>query len=116
MIAAEFLVSTSHGVGVSDLIRATRHHGLPGTCDEALLCDIDLGILGRPPVVYDAYARAIRQEYAWVPLPDFVKGRMRVLGSFLGRPSVYFLEEMEEIYGKNARMNLMREMQDLADL
>ena len=98
------------------MIRATRHDGQPGTPDAALLCDIDLSILGRPPAVYDAYARAIRQEYAWVPLPDFVKGRIRVLQSFLGRPSMFVLEEMESIYGEHARANLEREIQDLANL
>ena len=82
----------------------------------ALLCDIDLSILGRPPAVYDVYACAIRQEYAWVPLPDFVKGRTRVLESFLGRPSVFVVEEIEEIYGELARANLEREIQDLASL
>lgn len=116
IIAAKFLSDTSHGARVADLIRATRHHDLPGTPDEALLCDIDLSILGRPPVIYDAYARAIRQEYAWVPLVDFVKGRTRVLESFLSRPSVFVLEEMEEIYGKHARLNLLREIHDLAEL
>lgn len=114
--AAGFLAATTHGAVVADLIRATRHDGHPGTADAALLCDIDLSILGRPPAVYDAYARAIRQEYEWVPLPDFVKGRTRVLEAFLGRPSVFELEEMEKIYGEHARVNLEREIQDLADL
>ena len=98
------------------MIRATRHDGHPGSADAALLCDIDLSILGRPPAVYDAYARAIRQEYEWVPLPDFVKGRTRVLEAFLGWPSVFALEEMEKIYGEHARVNLEREIRDLADL
>ena len=29
--------------------------------------------------VYRAYAEKIRQEYAWVPEPDYRKGRRRVL-------------------------------------
>ena len=114
--ATEFLSATTHGAVVADLIRATRHDGRPGTPDSALLCDIDLSILGRPPAVYDAYARAIRQEYAWVPLPDFVRGRTRVLESFLDRPSVFALEKMEEIYGEHARTNLEREIRELAGL
>jgi predicted metal-dependent HD superfamily phosphohydrolase len=114
--AAGFLSATTHGAVVADLIRATRHDRHPCTADAALLCDIDLSILGRPPAVYDAYARAIRQEYEWVALPDFVKGRTRVLEAFLGRPSVFVLEEMEKIYGQHARVNLEREIRDLADL
>jgi predicted metal-dependent HD superfamily phosphohydrolase len=114
--AAEFLSATTHGAVVADLIRATRHDGMPGSSDAALLCDIDLSILGRPPAAYDAYARAIRQEYAWVPLPDFVKGRTRVLESFLVRSSVFALEEMEKVYGAKARANLVREISTLANL
>jgi predicted metal-dependent HD superfamily phosphohydrolase len=63
--------------------------------------------------VYDAYAAAIRQEYAWVPLPDFVRGRTRVLESFIARPSVFVLEELGKIYGEQARANLEREIRDL---
>ena len=50
-----------------------------------------------------------------VPLADFVKGRTRVLESFLGRPSVFVLEEMEKIYGEQAIANLEREIQNLAN-
>jgi predicted metal-dependent HD superfamily phosphohydrolase len=114
--ATEFLSATTHGAVVADLIRATRHDGMPGSHDAALLCDIDLSILGRPPAAYDAYARAIRQEYAWVPLPDFVKGRTRVLESFLARSSVFVLEEMEKVYGAKARANLEREISTLVNL
>jgi predicted metal-dependent HD superfamily phosphohydrolase len=113
--AEEFLSATTHGAVVADLIRATRHDGVPAIPDAALLCDIDLSILGRPAAVYDAYAVAIRQEYAWVPLSDFVKGRTRVLESFFARPSIFVLEEMERIYGAQARTNLEREIRDLTN-
>lgn len=114
VIAERFLEGTSYGQGVGDLIRATKHDAPPGTPDAALLCDIDLSILGRTPGEYDAYARAIRQEYAWVPLEDYLKGRTRVLESFLSRPSIFVLEEMESRYGALARENLEREIGDLA--
>ena len=116
VVAVEFLSATSHGAAVEALIRATRHDGQTDTLDAALLCDIDLSILGRPPAVYDAYSRAIRQEYFWVALPDYIKGRTRVLESFLARPTIFALEEMEKIYGESARANLEREIQDLANL
>jgi predicted metal-dependent HD superfamily phosphohydrolase len=115
VVAAEFLSATSHGPAVAALIRSTRHDGQPGTPDASLLCDIDLSILGRAPAVYDAYAIAIRQEYSWVPLADYVRGRTRVLESFLGRSSVFALEEIEKIYGESARANLEREIRDLAN-
>jgi predicted metal-dependent HD superfamily phosphohydrolase len=113
--AERFLSATIFGRSVGDLIRATKHHVAPGTPDAALLCDIDLSILGRSPGEYDAYARAIRQEYSWVPLAEYVKGRIRVLESFLGRPSIFALEDLEGSLGESARANLLREIGRLAD-
>lgn len=110
-----FLAATTFGSLVGDLIRATKHHVTTGSPDAALLCDIDLSILGRSPGEYDAYARAIRQEYSWVPLAEYVKGRTRVLEAFLGRPSIFVLEELEERFGASARANLLREIGRLAD-
>jgi len=115
MAAERFLSATESGSVVGDLIRATKHDIPSGTPDAALLCDIDLSILGRSPGEYDAYARAIRQEYSWVPLAEYVKGRTRVLEAFLCRPSIFVLEELEECYGAQGRANLLREIGCLAD-
>jgi predicted metal-dependent HD superfamily phosphohydrolase len=114
--AAEFLSSVAIGNTVAELIRATRHDGRPGSSDAALVCDIDLSILSRDPVAYDVYARAIRQEYGWVPLSEYVAGRTRVLEAFLARSSIFALDEMEKLYGEQARANLRREIRDLAKL
>ena len=113
--AERFLAATAFGGLVGDLIRATKHHNTTGTPDAALLCDIDLSILGRSPGEYDAYARAIRQEYSWVPRAEYVRGRIRVLEAFLGRPSIYALEELGRRFGAAARVNLLREIGCLAD-
>jgi predicted metal-dependent HD superfamily phosphohydrolase len=116
-VAAEkFLATKAFGSVVGDLIRATKHHVPSGTLDAALLCDIDLSILGRSPREYDDYARAIRQEYSWVPQVEYVKGRMRVLEAFLARPSIFLLAELEARYGAQARANLLREIGHLADI
>jgi len=115
MAAERFLSATASGSVVGDLIRATKHDIPAGTPDAALLCDIDLSILGRSPGEYDAYARAIRQEYSWVPLAEYVKGRTRVLEEFLCRPSIFVLEELEGCYGAQGRANLLREIGCLAD-
>ncbi len=115
VIAGEFLAATTHGDEVGRLIRATRHEGTPKTGDAALLCDIDLSILGRAPGPYDAYARAIRQEYSWVPQEDYAKGRTQVLEGFLGRSSIFVMGELQKAYGAHARVNLKREIAILAD-
>ena len=66
-MAAEFLWITPYAAMVADLIMATKHGANALNGDAALICDIDLSILGRPPAEYAAYAAAISREYAWVP-------------------------------------------------
>lgn len=73
-VAVEFLSATSHGPDVAGLIMATKHTGSPGAGDAALLCDIDLSILGHAPGPYDEYAAAIRREYSWVAARVWVPG------------------------------------------
>lgn len=74
---------------VRGLIVATKHAAAPATPDEAVVADVDLSILGKPPQAFDAYERAIRKEYAHVPDDAFRAGRAAVLRSFLSRPRIY---------------------------
>src|SRR4051812_3774786 len=62
---------------VARLVRLTSTH-LPGTRDPEgeLLCDADLAILAAPSEQYDAYVAAVRAEYAAVPEPEFLAGRL----------------------------------------
>ena len=115
-MAAGFLSGTGLGPVVADLILATRHKGQPASPDASLIRDIDLAMLGSDPGVYDSYAQAIRQEYGWVPLADYAKARIRVLESFLGRPSVFSCIQMDTRLGDQARDNLKREIASLAVL
>jgi predicted metal-dependent HD superfamily phosphohydrolase len=114
-VAAEFLAAAPLGALVADLIRDTKHDSPPRTRDAELLCDIDLGILGRSPNKYDSYARAIREEYAWVPLPQYAEARTRMLEGFLARPAIFVLDELQELFGEQARANLTREILSLAE-
>ena len=115
-VATDFLSGTGFEHVVADLILATRHSGQPASPDASLLCDIDLAILGSDPGVYDSYAQAIRQEYEWVPLADYAKGRIRVLESFVRRSSVYSSMQMVTRFEDQARANLERELASLAVL
>lgn len=115
VIAAEFLSATPLGTVVADLIRITKHDTPPKTGDAGLLCDIDLSILGRRPDEYDAYARAIREEYDWVPSPQYAEARTRVLEGFLARHVIFVVDEFEERFGKQAKVNLAREIRSLAN-
>jgi predicted metal-dependent HD superfamily phosphohydrolase len=99
---------------VGRLIRLTRTHEVERS-DRlgAILISIDLSILGAAPVRYDAYAVAIRKEYSHVPESDYRAGRARVLRQFAGRPFIYPDAGFAEMYDRQARENLARELASL---
>ena len=93
------------------LILATKTHPfVPEDRDEAVLLDADLAIFGAGQERYNAYARAIRQEYQWVPEEDYRRGRLRILRSFLQKERIYRLERMQQLHEAAARENLAREI------
>jgi predicted metal-dependent HD superfamily phosphohydrolase len=96
---------------VERLIRVTAHHRAAAE-DEALLCDIDLSILGRSPEEYGRYVAAVRREYAWVSDADWRTGRAAVLRSFLQRPVTYHTMEYAPLEAP-ARANMEAELRSL---
>jgi predicted metal-dependent HD superfamily phosphohydrolase len=95
---------------VARLIRLTKGHEVePGDRLGAILVTIDLSILGAPPADYDAYARAIREEYAHVPDDAFRAGRAQILRRFLDGP-IYPLPDLMPGLEARARDNLRREI------
>ncbi len=99
---------------VADLIRATRHDPEVPEGDAALLCDIDLAILGAPRRAYHRYQRAVRAEYPGVPEILYRKGRARILRRLLGRERIYATEPFSRRLERRARANLTRELSGLA--
>jgi predicted metal-dependent HD superfamily phosphohydrolase len=91
---------------VTQLILATKHTNPPADPDTQMLVDIDLGVLGQPPESYALYEQRIREEYAWVPKPDYIKGRGSVLNSFLNREAIYCTPHFRAKYEMQARANL----------
>lgn len=91
---------------VTHLIFATKHTAPPTEADARILVDIDLSVLGQPPAAYALYEQRIREEYAWVPKADYVKGRGAVLHSFLKRESIYCTVSFQARYEAQARENL----------
>jgi predicted metal-dependent HD superfamily phosphohydrolase len=96
---------------VGRLIRLTRTHEVERS-DRlgAILISIDLSILGAEPARYDAYAAAIRKEYAHVPESDYRSGRANVLRQFVERPFIFPDAGFAEMYDRQARENLAREL------
>ncbi|MBC6982014.1 phosphohydrolase [Caulobacter sp. 17J80-11] len=104
-------VSAEERAEVVRLIHLTKGHAVePGDRLGALLVSIDLSILGRPAAAYDAYARAIRQEYSYVPEDLYRMGRAAVLKHFLNGPAIYADPGFRERYETQARANLAREV------
>ena len=91
---------------VGDLIRLTTHARMPPVGDGALLCDIDLAILGAPPERFARYNNAIRREYEWVPEDVYRQERARVLARFLERQRIYYSQFFFERLERQARTNI----------
>lgn len=109
-------------MGLSDAIRsrvrllilATRDHTSHGSSaapDMALLCDVDLSILGAAPERFDEYERQIRAEYNHVSDEDFSVGRRTFLNKLLYRSGgLYQTPWFRERFEAPARVNLTRSL------
>ena len=79
----------------------------------AVLVSIDLAILATPDPIYDAYARAVREEYAHVPDEAWRVGRAAVLQRFLDAPVIFPHPGFRQAHEVQARENLARELATL---
>lgn len=99
---------------VERLILLTAGHSVSdGDTLGARLVSIDLSILGAEPARYDAYARAIREEYAHVPEPFYRAGRATIMTRFLDSPALFADPVWAERYEAQARANIAREIAEL---
>lgn len=98
---------------VARLVRLTiGHDPEPDDLRGQLLCDADLSVLGGAPQRYADYVARVGREYASVPRPDFVRGRLAVLEQ-LGSGGLYRTAEAERLWGERAAENLAVEIDDL---
>jgi predicted metal-dependent HD superfamily phosphohydrolase len=99
---------------VGRLVRLTKTHDVAaGDRLGAIMISIDLSILGADVATYDAYAAAIRQEYAHVPDAAYRSGRAAVLQRFMARPVIYPDEGFAARLEQAARANIARELKSL---
>jgi predicted metal-dependent HD superfamily phosphohydrolase len=101
---------------VAALVLATQHGTHkpdPADTDLVLLLDLDLSVLAADPQIYDAYATAIRREYAHVPGLLYRPGRRRVLQNFLNADELYLTPRLRAAWDAPARANLTREIGSL---
>jgi len=94
-------------------ILATKKHLTSSDHDTNILLDLDLSILGQSQELYTQYAADIREEYK--VYPDFLynKGRIKVLNHFLGLESIFKTEHFIATYERQARRNLLIELNKL---
>ena len=107
-VAAQAGLDASVGERVAALIMATRHDAVRADADAVVLVDVDLSILGAPPLRFDEYERQVRQEYAQVPDAIFRRERRKILRRLLERPHLYNTPQMRESHERRARANLER--------
>lgn len=99
---------------VQRLILLTKHHVVDKEDEEGeILIDADLAILGESQDRYEEYAKAIRQEYAWVAEADYRAGRSKILTDFLKRARIYHTKAMFAACEQTARKNLSAEIEEL---
>lgn len=112
--ATSWLGRRELGMAAAECILATRHDGGYETSPEAaLVCDVDLSILGALPEVYDEYEKQIREEYSWVPEDRFRAGRSGILTGLISKP-IYHTHVYQEKYAVRARANVVRSLARLA--
>jgi predicted metal-dependent HD superfamily phosphohydrolase len=106
------------GVDPAEVVRlvllTATHDPRPDDRNGLLLTDADLSILAADPATYDAYAAAVRREYAHVPEPAFNAGRARVLETFLSRPTLFRAVPDRAARTDRAHRNLRRELAGLS--
>ena len=100
---------------VAALIRATDHFQEAGISHpfKDVMLGADLAILGQDEAVYDAYAKAIRAEYAHVDLAQFAQHRVRALQHLCRKAEAHQLYAdayFNEQYNQMALTNMQREI------
>ncbi|MFA6535814.1 MAG: pantetheine-phosphate adenylyltransferase [Candidatus Paceibacterota bacterium] len=93
---------------VKELIMATTHTEMAPDLDAQYLVDLDLAILGKSAKKFDRYDRGIANEYSWLPIQDFRRGRADVMEKFLNRKPLYLTKFFQDRYEATAKENLRK--------
>jgi len=99
---------------VCNNIIATCHLSVLEKIDEQLVVDIDLSIFGASPAQFLEYERRIRDEYKWVEDYTFCRKRWEILAEFLFRSSLYNTIIFQQLFEKQARINLLNSLRNLS--
>jgi len=95
---------------VAELVRALlRHTAAPHDFDCAVLCDADLSMLAAEPQRYSTYLAELREEYAHIPVRDYVTSRIAILTRLRQREHL-FASGTGAAWEESARQNLDAEL------
>lgn len=94
------------------VIALVRHAADPSDFDCAVLCDADLAMLAAEPQRYKSYLHDVREEYADIPMSDYLRARVRIVRKLLARPSL-FVSPLGTAWEEPARQNLGAELHKL---
>lgn len=106
---------------MESLIYVTTHAIEPSfknkqNCDEAIIADCDLSILGTSPEIYNKYTKNIKKEYSNLRDSYHNKMRFKFLNQLASKDSIYWTEYFKDTYGKQARENIGETLKQLKDL
>jgi predicted metal-dependent HD superfamily phosphohydrolase len=114
-LARELLASSPIRDEVARLVLVTKSHKVTdGDVNGAVLSDADLSVLGSPPLRYQSYARAVREEFAAVPDEVFKPARAQILSALLKGP-IYHTEPGRARWEEAAHRNVADEIAALKE-
>lgn len=94
---------------VAQMVEGLARHSAPSeSVDAAVLSDADLAILASDPQRYRQYRERVREEYAHIPLLDYLKARREIVDKLLSRERLY-TSPMGGGWERQARENLAAE-------
>lgn len=99
---------------VKQMIESTQQHTTESNNTEVrVFLDADMAVLGSQPDVYNAYAKAVRKEFAIYPDFMYNKGRRDFLKRTLDNGNVFLTNYFNDKYGAQARINIQNELNSL---
>ncbi len=97
---------------VGEIIVAMARHRSEHDIDVQALCDAELATLAVEPQRYAAYRRQVREEYAHIPIRDYLTSRIAILSKLISRKRL-FASPLGQPWEDPARQNLIAELQQL---
>ena len=94
------------------IVNLKRHMLADDDIDAQALIDADLGTLAVDPQTYTEYVRLLREEYAHIPVEEYLRGRLTIISRLLDRDHL-FHSPLGQRWEHPARENLAAEQRRL---